>query len=70
MSTHKRTLVKMITYRITAWLTTIPITYLITGNFKDALESSTIVHIVLSFDYYIHERIWLKIKWGKTIDEN
>jgi uncharacterized membrane protein len=25
---------------------------------------ATALHILLSVDYYIHERIWLKIKWG------
>jgi uncharacterized membrane protein len=28
------------------------------------------LHLLLSIDYYIHERIWLKIKWGKVESTN
>ncbi len=63
--THSRTIVRTITYRLTAWLLTIFLTYLFTRNISEATEFSTLLHLVLSFDYYLHERIWLKIKWGK-----
>ena len=56
----------MISYRITAWLFTILWTYMFTGDIASATGFSTALHILLSIDYYIHERIWLKIKWGKT----
>ena len=55
----------MITYRLTAWLFTIFWTYLFTGDISSATGFATALHILLSIDYYIHERIWLKIKWGK-----
>jgi len=62
--THKRTIVRMISYRITAWLFTIFWTYLYTDNLVHSTEFATLLHLLLSIDYYIHERIWLKIKWG------
>jgi adenylylsulfate kinase len=62
--TKTRTAVRMVTYRLSAWLLTIPITYWFTGSLRDALGSSTLLHIVLSIDYFVHERIWLKVKWG------
>lgn len=65
METHKRTIVRMISYRITALLLTIPVTYWLTGDWTKAFEGSVLIHLILSLDYYIHERIWLKIKWGK-----
>ncbi len=65
METHKRTIAKMISYRLSAWLLTIPVMYWLTGNLEQSLEGSIIVHLLLSIDYYFHERIWLKIKWGK-----
>ena len=55
----------MVTYRVTAWLFTIFWTYLFTGNIGSAAGFATALHILLSIDYYVHERIWLKIKWGK-----
>jgi uncharacterized membrane protein len=52
METKKRTIVRMVTYRLT-------------GNIASATGFATALHILLSIDYYIHERIWLKIKWGR-----
>jgi uncharacterized membrane protein len=62
METKKRTVARMLTYRLTAWLFTIFWTYLFTGNVVSATGFETALHILLSVDYYIHERIWLKIK--------
>ena len=36
----------------------------LTGDIGQATGFATILHILLSVDYYLHERIWLKIKWG------
>jgi uncharacterized membrane protein len=60
IETQKRTVARMISYRITAWSFTIFYTWLFTGS----VVVATVLHILLSIDYYIHERIWLKIKWG------
>jgi uncharacterized membrane protein len=65
MESKKRTVVRMITYRLTAWLFTILYTWLFTGNITSATGFATLLHLLLSIDYYMHERIWLKIKWGK-----
>ena len=62
--THARTVVRMITYRLTAWVFTIFWTYLFIGNINQATGFATALHILLSVDYYVHERLWLKIKWG------
>lgn len=64
--TKTRTVVRMITYRISAWLLTIPITYWFTGDLRQAVGSSTLLHLALSLDYYVHERLWLKVKWGRS----
>lgn len=64
METKKRTFVKMITYRVTAFLFTIFWTYLFTGDLAKSTGFSAFLHIMLSIDYYYHERIWTKIKWG------
>jgi hypothetical protein len=62
--TQKRTIVRMITYRLTAWLFTIFWTWLILGDIARSTGFATTLHLLLSIDYYIHERVWLKIKWG------
>jgi uncharacterized membrane protein len=62
--THKRTIARMISYRIGAVMLTIPLTYWATGNWEIALSGSAILHVLLTVGYYLHERIWLNIKWG------
>ena len=63
--TKTRTVIKMITYRITAWAFTIFWTWIFTNDIAKSTGFATILHILLSIDYYIHERLWLKIKWGR-----
>jgi uncharacterized membrane protein len=53
---HKRTVIRALSYRIIALL----ITAIWTG-----LSDAVIIHVILTAVHYIHERIWLKIKWGK-----
>jgi uncharacterized membrane protein len=64
IETRKRTFVRMVSYRITAWLFTIFWTYIFTGDMGKSTGFATLLHILLSVDYYVHERLWLKIKWG------
>lgn len=65
METHRRTIVRMISYRITAWVLTIFWTFLFTGSLSASAGFATVLHMLLSVDYYIHERVWLGIKWGR-----
>ena len=58
MELKSRSLVKTVTYRLLAILATVPFTGLAT-----ALE----IHFILALIYYIHERVWTKIKWGKEL---
>ncbi len=62
--THNRTIARMISYRLIAWIFTIVWTYIFTGNVGQATGFATLLHLMLSVDYYIHERVWLTIKWG------
>ncbi|MFN3604309.1 MAG: DUF2061 domain-containing protein [Leptonema sp. (in: bacteria)] len=63
---HYRSLIKGISWRITGTIDTILLSWIITGQIKFALTiglAETITKIIL---YYLHERIWEKIKLGKT----
>lgn len=66
METRQRTIARMVTYRITAWLFTIFYTWIFTGDVASATGFATVLHILLSLDYYVHERVWLRIRWGRT----
>lgn len=54
--THKRTLTRAVTWRITATA----ITAVWTG-----IEGAIVINIFMTVAHYIHERTWLRVAWGK-----
>ena len=64
-STPRRSILKTITWRITASLDTFIIAWIITGDWKIGGSIAGIEVITKMIIYYFHERIWNKIKWGK-----
>jgi uncharacterized membrane protein len=62
--TRTRTIVRSVSYRATAWAFTVLWTYLFTGDFMKSAGFSSVLHLALSVDYYVHERLWLRVKWG------
>jgi uncharacterized membrane protein len=52
---HTRTIARAVCWRIIATILTVPFTGLATAVF---------LHVLLTVAHYIHERAWLKIKWG------
>jgi uncharacterized membrane protein len=62
---HYRSFVKGVSYRIIGTITTVVISYLMTGNTGTALSiglADVLVKIVI---YYLHERAWNRIPLGK-----
>jgi uncharacterized membrane protein len=60
----RRSLAKVISWRVTATMTTIIISYIITGNTDFALKiglGEVGAKIALQ---YVHERLWSKTKFG------
>ena len=62
----KRTLVKTMTWRVTASLTTFIIAWILTGDLLIGVSIGSIEAIAKIFLYYYHERIWNNIKWAKN----
>ncbi len=62
---HWRSLIKGISWRITGTLDTMILSWIITGQFKLAISIASAEIITKIVLYYIHERIWNKIKLGK-----
>jgi len=56
----RRHLVKSITWRIIATLTTILLAWLLTGDTTIALKFGAIEVILKIVMYYVHERVWYK----------
>lgn len=63
--TSTRSVIKGLTWRLVATFSTIIIAYLITGETKIALQIGGIEFVAKIAVYYLHERIWLRIPFGK-----
>jgi len=61
----KRTVAKSITFRILVMLTDGLIIYAITKEVFLAMGIIIFSNISSTIIYYVHERAWNKIKWGK-----
>ena len=61
---HTRTFLKMACWRISGTLDTLLISYLITGSIIVSLSIGAFEFVTELILYYIHERSWLKIRWG------
>jgi uncharacterized membrane protein len=67
METKLRSLTKAITWRITGSIDTFLISWLITGQPLIASGIAFTELITKVFLYWLHERIWNKVKWQKEI---
>ena len=60
-----RSLAKTITWRITASIDTFIIAWVITGSWQLGGSIAIIEVLTKIIFYYVHERAWNKINWGK-----
>ncbi len=63
--TNKRSLVKGISWRLVATTTTVLIVYFFFGRLDLALAAGVVETILKIMLYWAHERVWMKIRWGK-----
>ncbi len=67
MQTHaskKRSVVKAITYRGIIVCLDFLVIYLLTGKVMTAAAFMIISNIYTTVAYFLHERVWARIKWG------
>ena len=62
---HSRTVIKAISWRVVATLTTMTAVYIFTKEPMISLGVGAVEVIAKITFYYLHERIWNKIRWGK-----
>ena len=62
----KRTIIKTLTWRVTASLTTFLIAWILTGDLLIGISTGSVEAIAKIFLYYFHERIWNNISWAKS----
>jgi len=63
--TKTRSLAKTILWRIVATLLTWATVYYFTGQLSESFIITIVAAAISMLAYYIHERIWNIIKWGK-----
>lgn len=63
--TKKRSLVKSLTWRILAILVTFASIYFLTGELETATAGTVLTNSINFILYYLHERVWTKVNWGK-----
>lgn len=64
---HERTLLKTVTYRIGIIITQTIIVYFITRQPLETLSIVSVSNIVATCFYYLHERFWNSISYGKVV---
>ena len=64
--THKRSVAKAVSYRLMATLTTGTVVFILTRKLTLAIGVGILDMIAKMGFFYIHERVWSKIKWGRT----
>lgn len=62
--TTKRSLVKAITYRIVIVILDFSVIYILTHKVDVAVGFMVISNIYTTAAYFLHERIWNRIRWG------
>ncbi|MDH5719628.1 MAG: DUF2061 domain-containing protein [Spirochaetia bacterium] len=64
MELKRRTLVKTITWRFIAVFITMGAVYIYNQDVKESVIVSLMANGLKMILYYMHERIWLRIKFG------
>ena len=68
MTSKGKTILKTITWRITATTTTLILVYLLSGELKTAGTVAFFEFFIKMFIYYVHERTWEKVNDRNAIE--
>ena len=63
---HYRSLIKAVSWRLTGSVDTLIISFLITGKLRWALTISGVELFTKIGLFYVHERIWEKLPYGRV----
>jgi adenylylsulfate kinase len=61
----RRSVVKTVSYRVIILILDFTSIYLFTGQLKVAVGFMIVSNIYTTIGFFLHERMWAKIKWGK-----
>ena len=63
--TQIRSIVKTVAWRVIATLITWGTIYFYTGKLSESVEITIVAAIIGMTAYYVYERVWNKVQWGK-----
>lgn len=66
MNSKKRSLAKTVTYRLISSAIGFLVVWILSDNAKTGAMFSLAEIIYKPLQYYIHERVWQHIKWGRV----
>jgi len=66
MESRRRSLAKALTWRAGGLVVTVLIALLLTGNVRAAASIGVLDTLVKLGAFYVHERLWLKISYGRV----
>ena len=65
MESHVRTIMKALSWRLVATLVTFTVAWFATRKLTLAAEISVADTMIKLGTYYLHERAWIRVKFGK-----
>jgi uncharacterized membrane protein len=63
-ATRKRSVVKALSYRVLIVSLDFTVIYLLTGKTEVAVGFMIVSNIYTTVGYFLHERLWARVKWG------
>ncbi|HEX6789849.1 MAG TPA: DUF2061 domain-containing protein [Candidatus Krumholzibacteria bacterium] len=66
METHKRSIVKSLVWRIIGVVLLGGIAWSVTHNWREMTVITVLFQSIRMVLYYVHERVWLRIEWGRV----
>jgi len=69
-STYRRSLVKGFSWELFSFIITFIAVYLVFGDFRISLGFSLVLTLFKASIFFVHERVWKLVKWGKIKDKS
>ena len=63
-----RSIAKLITWRVVITFSNGLAVYIATGSFLISLQVVSIALVINSIVYFLHERAWNRLSWGKKVE--
>lgn len=67
LESHKRSIIKAITWRIIALIVTLLVSYIWLGEWGSSIALAITANGIKILLYYLHERGWNLLSWGRGV---